>query len=43
MRLLVFGGSGKTGREIVKQGLERGHDVTAFVRNPAKLSLSHER
>ncbi len=43
MRLIVFGASGGTGREIVKQGLERGHDVTAFVRNPAKLKLSHER
>ena len=26
-----------------KQALERGHDVTAFVRNPAKLALSHDR
>lgn len=43
MRLLVFGASGKTGREIVTQALERGHDVTAFVRNPAKFSFSHER
>lgn len=43
MRLLVFGASGKTGREIVAQALERGHDVTAFVRHPAKLNLSHDR
>lgn len=43
MRLLVFGASGGTGREIVRQALERGHDVTAFVRNPARLRLRHER
>jgi nucleoside-diphosphate-sugar epimerase len=34
MRLIVFGASGKTGREIVTQALERGHQVTAFVRRP---------
>jgi putative NADH-flavin reductase len=43
VRLLVFGASGGTGREIVRQALERGHDVTAFVRNPARLRLRHER
>src|SRR5262245_10485143 len=43
MKIIVFGASGKTGREVVSQALERGHDVTAFVRNPAKLNVSHER
>ena len=43
MRLIVFGATGGTGREITRQALERGHDVTAFVRNPAKLTLLHER
>jgi putative NADH-flavin reductase len=43
MRTLVFGASGKTGREIVIQALDRNHQVTAFVRDPAKLGLSHER
>ncbi len=42
MRILVIGASGGTGREIVKQALEAGHDVTALVRNPAKFSLAHE-
>jgi len=43
MRIIVFGASGGTGREIVTQALERGHDVTAFVRNPEKLKVTHER
>ncbi len=42
MKLLVFGATGGTGREIVKQALEAGHEVSAFVRNPAKLDLTHE-
>ncbi|MCB9111671.1 MAG: SDR family oxidoreductase [Anaerolineales bacterium] len=38
MKLAVFGATGGTGIEIVKQAIERGHSVTAFVRNPAALS-----
>ncbi len=37
MRLLVFGATGGTGRALLNQGLEQGHQVTAFVRNPAAL------
>src|SRR5262245_22835106 len=43
MRILVVGASGGTGREIVRQSLERGHEVTAFVRRPARLPLVHDR
>ena len=43
MNVIVFGASGGTGREIVRQGLEAGHEVTAFLRNPAKLTVRHER
>jgi putative NADH-flavin reductase len=41
MKLLIFGASGHTGRELVRQALERGHSVTAFVRQPSKLSSPH--
>jgi putative NADH-flavin reductase len=41
-RLLVFGASGGTGREIVAQALERGLRVTAFVRKSARLAVRHE-
>jgi putative NADH-flavin reductase len=41
MKLLVFGASGKTGREVVRQALARGYTVTAFVRETARLPLAH--
>ncbi len=41
MKIFLIGGTGKTGREIVKQGLERGHIITALVRNPNKLKVNH--
>ena len=37
MRLLIFGATGGTGRQLVRQALERGHAVTAFARDPAAL------
>jgi uncharacterized protein YbjT (DUF2867 family) len=42
-RVLVVGGTGGTGRQLVAQALERGLTVTALVRDPAKLTLTHER
>ena len=43
MKIIVFGASGGTGIEIVKQALEAGYDVTAFVRNPAKVAVRHPK
>jgi len=43
VRLLVFGATGATGQQIVIQGLQQGHEVTVFVRNPAKLTLRDDR
>ena len=41
MNIVVFGATGKTGLEIVKQALEGGHEVTAFVRDPARLAIEN--
>ncbi len=43
MRLLIVGATGGTGRALVEQALERGHAVTALVRNPSRLHLTHPR
>ena len=39
MNIIVFGATGGTGHEVVKQALQQGHIVTAFVRNPAQVDL----
>ena len=41
MNLLIFGATGGTGRQLVEQALTQGHTVTAFVRNPARLTSQH--
>jgi len=41
MKLTVFGASGGTGYQIVRQALNGGHEVTAVVRDPARLAISH--
>ncbi len=41
MKLLIIGATGATGRELVKQALADGHHITALVRNPGKLKISH--
>lgn len=37
MNVLIFGATGGTGRELVRQALDRGHSVTAFARDPSAL------
>jgi len=37
MKIIVFGATGGTGKEIVRQALDQGHTVTAFVRDAAAL------
>ncbi|MFF5895267.1 NAD(P)-dependent oxidoreductase [Streptomyces argenteolus] len=37
MRLTVFGATGAVGQEIVRQARTSGHQVTAVVRDPARL------
>ena len=43
MKLAIFGASGKTGAELVKQALEKDHTVTALVRDPSRLSIEHDQ
>ena len=43
MNILIFGASGATGHELVQKALAQGHIVTAFVRNPAKLIIRHDK
>ena len=43
MKLFVIGATGRTGQEIVQQALARGHQVTAFVRSPEKITAKSER
>jgi len=41
MKILIIGGTGKTGKELIKQGLEQGYSITALVRNPTKIKINH--
>lgn len=41
MNILIIGSTGGTGKQLVKKSLERGHYVTAFARNPSKISITH--
>jgi putative NADH-flavin reductase len=39
MKITVLGATGGVGSEVVEQALDRGWDVTAVVRDPARLKL----
>ena len=39
--ILIIGANGGIGRQAVDQALSAGHRVTALLRNPAKLPLTH--
>ena len=38
MKVVIFGATGRTGRLLTKRALSHGDEVTAFVRDPARLS-----
>jgi putative NADH-flavin reductase len=39
MKLTIFGASGATGTSLVEQAVAAGHEVTAVVRDPARLAV----
>jgi NAD(P)-dependent dehydrogenase (short-subunit alcohol dehydrogenase family) len=43
MKVLVIGAAGRTGRHAVRMLLERGDNVTAFVRNPSAITERSDR
>lgn len=43
MKLAIFGATGRTGRPLVQQALEAGHEVVALARRPEALPIQHER
>ena len=43
MNVIVFGATGDTGRWIIRRAVQEGHDVTAFVRDPGRMRVVHDR
>ena len=43
MRVVIFGPTGGTGRRLVERAIAEGHQVTAFVRNPSRMTARHRR
>lgn len=41
LNIAVFGANGGVGRQTVLQALNTGHNVTAIVRTPGKLTIEH--
>src|SRR5260370_22176116 len=42
MNLFILGARGAIGKHLLDSALERGHQVTSYVRSPQKLHLTHE-
>ena len=43
MKIVVFGATGKTGIEVIKQSLDKGYEVVAYARSPNKIEIQNER
>src|SRR5512146_1898686 len=41
MQLAIFGGTGPTGQQLLKQALEQEHSVAVLARTPEKLPIQH--
>jgi uncharacterized protein YbjT (DUF2867 family) len=42
MNITIFGATGTIGRLVVEQALAAGHDVTAFTRDAARVTTTHD-
>lgn len=42
MRICIFGANGPTGRRLVRQGLDAGHQVTALTRHPESFPFEED-
>ncbi|WP_446830737.1 NAD(P)-dependent oxidoreductase [Candidatus Foliamicus sp.] len=40
--IALFGATARSGREIIRQGLQRGYTIKGFARTPSKLGVEHE-
>ncbi len=43
MKLAIFGGTGKTGKYLVQQALDAGHEVVMLARTPSKVTAKDEK
>jgi len=43
MKLALIGASGFVGTQLLKEALRRGHEVTAIVRHPDKITIKDEK
>ena len=43
VKIAVYGASGRVGSRIVREALDRGHEVTGIGRTPANITQGHER
>ncbi len=43
MKVLIFGASSVTGKQLVKLALQAGHDITAFARDATKVDVTHAK
>ena len=41
MKIALFGASGMIGQCVAQEALRRGHEVTAIVRDPARIQFRH--
>jgi len=42
LKILVYGATGKIGRHVVDEALNRGHSVTAVSRDPSRITQIHD-